>query len=328
MILQSTSVSAKKSFSRLGLALLTIAVSTTITQVILSVIVGVLSKRGSAIPESNWFSWVWTFVPLYAIGIPLGVLMMKKLPVSEHERTNFGGKNFFLFLIMCFPLMYGGSLVGTLLSSLFSSGTATNDLFDFVFDASPFKILVIVVLAPLLEEFVFRKQVIDRCVVYGEKNAILFSALAFGLFHMNLYQFFYAFGLGLVFAYVYTRTRKLRYSVIMHMIINFMGSVLAPMLLSNISSENLDLISAGQLDETALLAILPQLAGFLIYILVLLGLCIAGLVVLIIKVPRLAFLPADKEIPKKERFRTVYCNVGMALFTLFCVVMCVLSMVL
>lgn len=328
MIFQSTSVTAKKSFSRLGFALLTIAVSTTIIQVILSVIVGVLSERGSTIPEANWFSWVWTFVPLYVIGIPLGVLVMKKLPVSEHERANIGGTNFFLLLLMCFPLMYGGSLVGTLLSSLLSGGTATNDLFDFVFDVSPLKILVIVVLAPLLEEFVFRKQLIDRCVVYGEKAAILFSALAFGLFHMNLYQFFYAFGLGLVFAYVYTRTRKLRYSVIMHVIINFMGSVLAPMLLSNIGLGTLDQISAGQLDEAALLSILPQLAGFLIYIIALLGLSIAGLVVLIVKAPRLVFLPADEEIPKKERFKTAYCNVGMALFTLFCVVMCVLNMIL
>ena len=50
----------------------------------------------------------------------------------------------------------------------------------------------------------------------------------FGLFHLNLFQFFYAFGLGLMFGYVYMRTSQLRYSIVMHMIINFNGSVLAP----------------------------------------------------------------------------------------------------
>ena len=55
---------------------------------------------------------------------------------------------------------------------------------------------------------------------YGEKTAIVFSALAFALFHMNLFQFFYAFGLGLIFGYVYTRTSRLRYSVLMHMLID------------------------------------------------------------------------------------------------------------
>ena len=44
---------------------------------------------------------------------------------------------------------------------------------------------------------------------------------------MNLFQFFYAFLLGLMFGYVYTRTSKLRYSTAMHMIINFNGGVLA-----------------------------------------------------------------------------------------------------
>ena len=44
---------------------------------------------------------------------------------------------------------------------------------------------------------------------------------------MNVFQFFYAFGLGLMFGYVYTRTSRLRYSVAMHMLINLNGSVLA-----------------------------------------------------------------------------------------------------
>ena len=68
----------------------------------------------------------------------------------------------------------------------------------------------------ILEEFIFRKMVIDRIWQYGEKIAVVTSALIFALFHINLFQFFYALGIGLIFAYVYLRTGKLRYTIIMH----------------------------------------------------------------------------------------------------------------
>ena len=71
-----------------------------------------------------------------------------------------------------------------------------------------------------------RKRVSDQAAAEQQRKAdIVFSALMFGLFHMNLYQFFYAFLLGLVFGYVYLRTRRLRYTVFMHMSINAIGGV-------------------------------------------------------------------------------------------------------
>ena len=86
-------------------------------------------------------------------------------------------------------------------------------------------VVFLVILGPIFEEWMFRKQLIDHTRKYGEKTAILLSGLAFGLFHMNLFQFFYAFLLGVMFGYIYMRTSKLRYSTAMHMIINFNGAV-------------------------------------------------------------------------------------------------------
>ena len=80
-------------------------------------------------------------------------------------------------------------------------------------------VVFLVILGPIFEEWMFRKQLIDHTRKYGEKTAILLSGLAFGLFHMNLFQFFYAFLLGVMFGYIYMRTSKLRYSTAMHMII-------------------------------------------------------------------------------------------------------------
>lgn len=325
--MRNSTMNASKSFSTIGLALFATVGLTSILQVLFMVGSNLLAANGIAVTGTSWFIWLATFVPLYAVGIPVGIWIMKKVPCKKFETAKLGGKNFVIFMLMCFPLMYAGNLIGTLLSNLLSGGTANNALMGYIFDSSPLKILVVVVLAPLLEEFVFRKQIIDRLGRYGERTAIIFSALTFGLFHMNLFQFFYAFGLGLVFAYVYTRTHRLRYSVVMHMVINFMGSVLAPLLLSAVDMELISQMATGAVDQAAVMSMMPQIAALMTYVLVLLGLSITGLIFLCMKASKLVYLPALDELPKEKRFKTVYCNVGVILFVLFCGAVCVINLI-
>ena len=90
-------------------------------------------------------------------------------------------------------------------------------------------VVAFAVLAPVFEELVFRKVMVDRVLPYGEWPAILFSGITFGLFHGNLTQFFYAALLGMVLAYVYIRTGNILYSIGLHACVNFLGGVL-PML--------------------------------------------------------------------------------------------------
>lgn len=324
---KNTGMSASRAYSRMGGALLTMAVLTIVFQIILGYLPAAFASGEGSFAGANWYTWIMTFVPLYIIGMPVCVWIMRKVPEQKPDPVKFGGGEFFVFLLMCFPLMYGGNIIGNVLSIIFSGGQAQNGLLDYAFDTSPLKILVMVILAPLLEEFVFRKQIIDRCGKYGEKPAILFSAVTFGLFHMNLFQFFYAFGIGLVFAYVYTRTRRLRYPVIMHMIINFMGAVIAPFILTLLDMDALMQMSQGSVDQETMLSLLPGLGVLMLYALLLFGLSIAGVVIICLKVSRLEFLPASEEMPKECRFRNVYCNPGVGLFILFCVVVIVLTLV-
>lgn len=311
---------AKRCYSMLGIALLAIAVLTVLVQMALGVAAQLWDTMGLEFVRSTWFLWLSTFVPLYLIGVPVGLLILRHVPRATCSGVKLGGKNFWVLLLMCFPMMYFGNLIGTLLSMILSGGSAQNGLMNYAMDTSPFKIVVMAVLAPLVEEYVFRKQLIDRCVRYGEKTAIFFSAITFGLFHMNLFQFFYAFGMGLVFAYTYTRTRSLRYPVIMHMIINFMGSVVAPWVLSHVDLEALANMNPQAMDEAALASLLPGLLLLLGYAALQLGLAITGLVLLIVKGRQLVFLPAEGELPHKQRLGVVYGNVGFLLFIAFCVV--------
>ncbi len=324
--MKDSTTNAPRSFSRVGWGLFAMSGITSVLQLLIMAGIGALVQNGFDTNQADWIVWLATFLPLYAVGVPVGVWVMSKAPAQQKTGEKFGGKNFFSFLLMCFPLMYAGNLIGTILSMLLSGGGANNAILGYLFNDSPLKILVIVILAPLLEEFVFRKQIIDRLGRYGEKTAILFSAVSFALFHMNLFQFFYAFALGLVFAYVYTRTHRLRYPVIMHMIINFMGAVLAPLVMSLVDMDTLMQMAAGMADESMVLSVLPGLLGMLLYILAILGLSVVGLVLLCIKVRQLVWLPAEEELPKEHRFKTVYGNAGMILFAVLCAVVCVSSL--
>ena len=72
----------------------------------------------------------------------------------------------------------------------------------------------------------------DRLIKYGEFIAIFTSGLMFGLFHGNFQQFFFAFALGLLFAFVYARTGRIRYTIGLHMAINMTTSVITAFLYS------------------------------------------------------------------------------------------------
>lgn len=317
---------ARHDYSLSGWALLVIALLTSALQVGLAFGAAALASSGYAFASSSWFRWLSAFAPLYLIGFPVGYLILRRIPAETHSGVPMGGKNFFTMLLICFPIMYGGNIIGILLSSLLSGGTAQNGLDQLVTDPLPLRILVMVILAPLTEEFIFRKQLIDRCHRYGEKMAILFSALTFGLFHMNLFQFFYAFGLGLVFGYVYTRTGRLRYTVIFHMTINFIGSILSPALLSTMDAETMDSLTGSGMDVEAALAALSSVSLVMVYSLLILAAVVIGLILLIIKAQRLVFIPSTHELPQGQRFKAVFLNPGAIVFTVFCLTICVLAL--
>jgi len=317
---------AKKVFSRIGLALFLILALSTGVQLLMVPIISLIVGDSSWLVTASWGIWVATFVPIYAIAIPVGLLVMKKLPAQSPAKNKLTGKQFFICIPICFCLMYAGNIIGNLLSALFSGGNAENALLDFAMDTGILKVVVMVILAPLLEELVFRKFLIDRTVRYGEKVAVVLSALSFALFHGNLFQFFYAFALGALFAYVYIRTGKFSYVVLLHGIINFTGSVLAPWVLNLVDLEAIDSF-AMNMDAEAALAMLPGMLVYMLYALAVMGLAVAGLVLICMNRKKLVWQEVPEQLPKGSAARTVYANVGMVLFMAVCLALTVLSLI-
>lgn len=80
--------------------------------------------------------------------------------------------------------------------------------------------LAFAIVAPVAEEVIFRRLLLDRVRIFGDRAAILIVGVAFALFHGNLNQTLYAFVLGAVFAAIVLMTNRLRYTIAIHMLIN------------------------------------------------------------------------------------------------------------
>ena len=320
---------AKRSFSRIGFALAAILVVGMVTQVVISAVILVFLGSNSSVLSSSWVMWLLSFLPLYLVAIPVGLLILRRLPAQRPEEHRLGFGNAVVFFLISVFIMYTGSIIGTMLSMVLSGGEATNATAELAMDNHPLKVLFMVILAPVLEEFVFRKQLIDRTRRYGEKTAVMLSAVTFGLLHQNLFQFFYAFGLGLLLAYIYLRTGRLRYSAILHAVINFMGSVLAPWVLNLVDQEVLLAMESSLPTDETLAQYMDVLPGLLVmsgYVMLLIAMFIAGLVLFIIKCRRLVWRESEAQLPRGTALRTVYCNGGMVLYMLLCLIMIVFSL--
>ena len=314
---------ARRSFSRVGFGVFTILLLVLLGQL------GLTLAAEARFPQAYtnpWGIWLLTFGPQYLLAVPVGLLLLRRIPAHAPEKHTLGVGRGVKFGFICVFLMYTGNLVGTLVTTIagaFQGAQVVNPLMNYITgDNLPAQILVIVILAPLVEEYVFRKQPIDRLGVYGGKTAVLLSALLFGLYHGNFSQFFYAFGLGLAFGYIYLNTGKLRYSVIAHMCINFMGSVFAPELLKRASPE------AATMEENLLALILenPWFRAYYGYAALLICCALVGLVLLCMNARNLRFPEAALELPRGKRFRVAVLNAGMLLVILFSIALMVLSL--
>ena len=78
-------------------------------------------------------------------------------------------------------------------------------------------------LGPITEELVFRGFVLKTLHKYGSLQAIFICALLFGLFHGNLVQGIFAFGVGLVLGYV-AEYYSIYWAMALHIINNFVFS--------------------------------------------------------------------------------------------------------
>lgn len=326
---------ARKHFSKLGLGFIIGTVVIFAVQLLAMWAVEVLKPEWMR--DANIALTV-SIVPMYLIGMPILILIVRRLPAQAPLRHSMKVGHFFLAAFMSFAVMYISNIVGVILTTvigMLKGGTVQNTIANVAMSLNPFvAFLYMVICAPIMEEFVFRKLIVDRTVRYGQAVAVILSGLMFGLFHGNLNQFVYAFTLGVFLAFLYIKTGDLKVTIGLHMIINFIGSVVSMKVL-----ELIDLEGLVELEETTNFAQPDALAAYLsenligwlfymFYIIFILAVVITGVVLWIVALVKKKFSFAKGEIviPKGKRFRTVIFNVGMMIYCLAWIAMIIFQL--
>ena len=97
----------------------------------------------------------------------------------------------------------------------------------------PAMIIYAGVLAPIMEELLFRGVVLRGMQPFGKGIAVFTSSLLFGLIHANPLQIPFAFLIGIVLSYV-TMEYDVRWSILLHAINNFGFGIILPTILYDI----------------------------------------------------------------------------------------------
>ncbi|MFA0816212.1 MAG: lysostaphin resistance A-like protein [Anaerofustis sp.] len=105
-------------------------------------------------------------------------------------------------------------------TALFSSYTDTMELL--LQDKFWINLLSVGILAPISEELLFRGLIFNRMRYYMHENyAIVFSSLVFALMHApTVIQIIYAFLLGCVLSYAYSKFENILVPILIHMVFN------------------------------------------------------------------------------------------------------------
>ena len=298
----------KKDISGLGFRMLACAFIIYGVQIIAQVLVLMINEEWAA--DLNILLAV-TMLSQYVIGFPIAFLIMGDgVDMRAIEKRKMKPGHFFVAFTMGYTLLMAGNIIGLIVTYLigFLKGEAVFNSLDTIVGETNIWITSIytVLCAPIFEEFLFRKMICNRVIKYGQGMAIMLSGLMFGLFHGNYNQFFYAFFIGCFFAFIYVKTGKIQYSIGLHMMVNFIGSVVSGLLLQHVDLE--------QPTGSSLIII----AFYMIFVF---GIIIAGFVLLLVNLSKLKADEGIIRIDKDRRSEVMIANAGMILYGLFFIIM-------
>lgn len=98
-------------------------------------------------------------------------------------------------------------------------------------------IVTIALVPAIFEELFFRKGLIDFSEKYGKVFAVIVSAIIFGLAHMNLGQFIFAFFMGIIFGTIYIYSKDIKLTVLLHFLNNGYVALFTVLLMNGAISE-------------------------------------------------------------------------------------------
>ncbi len=300
---------AKRYFSRFGWFAFAFIMIVNASSVFLSMLVYMIAPQLS----SNFLILeLLSIVPIYGIAFPIAYRILAPLPtvtpVTEKMRT----RAFLCAFCICEAMMLLGNYISNIVISIFGNmlgGISPSNPLESTISAQPMwaTILFVAIVAPILEELFFRRMVLKKLLVLGEGYAIVLSSAFFALCHGNFFQLFYAFIIGCFFGFIYVKTGKLLYTTLLHILVNFLGSVVVTWVTDFSHMEQF--LENPVIDSENLLRVMT----FILYELVILFVAIFGMVMLFKSIKKIKFDGGLLPPPKGSRgVSALFMNSGVA----------------
>ncbi len=323
----------RRQFSGAGLVLTAYFAAAILVQIgVITSAVFLSGGWNSALWESPLFLWSLSVLSMYAVAFPVAAglfTLIPKAPARGGER--WGSGKLMCCMVISMGLGFLGNILGNLVSRFLTDPLESGGLEELMAGIPLILVIAVTVfVAPVAEELLFRKFLIDRIGAYGEGMAVLLSGLLFGLAHGNFSQFFYTFAIGCLWAYVYVKTGNIGYTIAFHMMFNLIGGGIV-LLLANASMGAAEPGSLlWRLSKLLPFDIMPAAAGVasvaLLLTVVLEAACAAaGTVLLILYRKRISFLPGREPLERGRRAAAACLNPGMLLYLAVCAGMFFLS---
>lgn len=286
-------------FSRLGLALFAQMAAMLAVQLAVALPLLLLELPWRSSPL---FLWCLSVGSAYGAGVPAFCLVLRGTPGAADKPVRPCTPGDFLrWLVIALGVVYAANLVTLVLTYLIGQlrgAPVVNPVDSLSSYPTVLNLLLGCVIAPLAEEYLFRGLLLDRLRPYGDKFAVLASALCFGLFHGNLNQLFYAVAIGAVLGYAALRTGCIWQTILLHAMVNFISVGLLP-LLESLGEQGVNLLAA-----------------------LVLGAIVLGIVFLAALRRELRFAPSAVELSRGWIWRLFFENPGMLSFCLLALALC------
>lgn len=287
--------SCRRALSRIGIAM---ALSFALSQGASLGLAYWLRQFAPASLDNQWVNLAVGMLPIYLLGMPVAVLIMRKMPAAyplEIRRIGFGATAAFVMAVYALFLA-SQTLTLTAMEGLrqLTGRDYVNALTEVLETPTLATFLIVGILGPIMEELLCRGFILRRLLPYGRTFAIVASAAIFSLFHGSLFQMAYAFAVGLALAYITVRTGSLVHAVVMHVWFNTYSTFLNFML------------TKSEMAATACSAVIMVAA-------------LGGVVMLLLKRKTIAYHLRPAPVEAGRTLLQMVKSPGMWFYTLLCI---------
>ena len=164
---------------------------------------------------------------IFILSFLVPILILKGFVNVQHDNKDkikkTDTKNILLWTIMAMPVMYLSTYIVELVISKMNVNPTMIDS-ALVFDKSIIGYILffteVAILPAILEELLFRKVMLDGAKKHGTIFAMVFTAIMFGVIHMNIPQAINAMLIGILFAYITIKSKSIVPAMLLHLINN------------------------------------------------------------------------------------------------------------